>query len=74
MSGTTYQVNVASDSPWMSCKEAAAYIGVSTKRIRQLAKEGWLPHAQLHPGAWRLYRREDLDGLMAQHYRNGKEA
>jgi len=68
MSGATYEVSVRSESPWMSVSEAAEYAGVGAKQIRLLSRQGRLPFTQLHDRAWRLYRREDIDALLARHY------
>jgi excisionase family DNA binding protein len=34
----------------LRCAQAASYLGVGTKRIRQLILDGELPYVQLQPG------------------------
>ncbi len=46
--------------------DAAELLGVSTQRVRQLADEGRLPPVAVTRRGSRLFRREDVDRLVAE--------
>ena len=56
-------------TPWLSMKQAMAYLGTSRETLQRFAKNGSLPHGRV--GSTFKFRREDLDAwVLAQ----GKQA
>lgn len=53
----------ANGSPWMGADAAASYLGCSVSRVRKLTMTGELPVHR--DGRRTLYRRDDLDGFIA---------
>lgn len=49
-------------------KEAATYLGISTRTVRELAHRGKIPIIRLHPKStsW-LFRKTDLEKLVQDH-------
>ena len=54
-------------SPYLSIREAAAYVRVSPDTVRRLIRTGKLP-ARRVGGQWRI-RRSDLDGASSEECR-----
>lgn len=48
----------------LASKDVSRILGVGTDRVRQLADEGHLPFFRTESG-WRVYRREDVERLVA---------
>jgi excisionase family DNA binding protein len=53
-------------------KDAARYVGLGTKALRQFINRGKLPYIQISPGAPFLVDRGDLDKFMEAHKINGQ--
>ena len=47
---------------WLSTKEVAKYLGMSTGYVHDLRKEGLLPHSMIKNTAF--YLKEDVDDLL----------
>lgn len=63
----------ASLPPRGLCREiAAAYIGVSSKKLDQMVKEGSMPKPRIHGGR-RLWDRSELDTAFSELPHDGEE-
>jgi excisionase family DNA binding protein len=58
-------MTVAPAARWLSVREVAAMLGVSTKRIRELVAEGRLSSVRLGENGWHRFRVEDVERLIA---------
>lgn len=55
---------------WLSSKEAAVYLGISEKTLRNMCSNGEIPHSKL--GRLNRYLLKDLIELLDQSKRGGK--
>ncbi len=69
---TCYYLGMDNNDDLMSTKQAAAALGVSVGRIRQLLISGALP--SIKPGHDRLVRRGDVDALRTRKTKPGPPA
>ena len=55
-----------SEELWLNTKEAAQFLGVTTRTIANYRERGMIPFAQV--GRIIRYRKEDLDDFLMEHY------
>jgi hypothetical protein len=55
------------DPRWMNVHQAAKYIGSSTWHLRQLARDGKIPHLTQNGKGKQIFDRVDLDIYMNNH-------
>jgi excisionase family DNA binding protein len=54
------------DDGWLTTKQAAAYLGITTNALHKLTSARAIPFEQAAHGAKCYFRRSDLDGWRAQ--------
>lgn len=53
---------------WLSEKDAAAYLSVSTRRLRQIRSDGKIGYSQERPGTAVYYKSQELKTYLNRNY------